>query len=227
MNYILINKKTNEEIICDKITIDSFDYFLSQEEMEIENDEWCFEIHENYESDTIKFLDKNDPKMAWWLRKLNMSYRKKSPTDFEFHKVFDNTCKKIIATNNPNIDSPQIIEDYEIAFTKNLIETKTIYYNHKLFDTHKKGFIEGFSLNKDNIDINEMIEFIEWCNYPIYRDERELGFRLRVVPQFPDYNSYIVIDETGNSILPKGMFFTTKELIQVWKEQKNKTVYYE
>jgi len=60
------------------------------------------------------------------------------------------------------------------------------------------------------------IEFITWCNTPIYRAGGELGFRLRVQPQFPEYNSYIVIDSTGYSVLPKGKFLSAKELYEYW-----------
>ena len=71
-----------------------------------------------------------------------------------------------------------------------------------------------------------MIEFYEWCNFPIYREHGNLGFNKRVMPQFPDYNVYTIIDETGKSILPQGKFLTTKELFQFWKEQQPKIVYY-
>lgn len=56
------------------------------------------------------------------------------------------------------------------------------------------------------------VKFLEWCNQPVYRADGELEFRLRVQPQFPDYKEYIIIDQTGYSILPKGKFLTTHKL---------------
>ena len=60
------------------------------------------------------------------------------------------------------------------------------------------------------------VDFLKWCNTPVYRASGELGFRLRVQPQFPEYDSYIVIDETGYSVFPKGKFLTTEELYEYW-----------
>lgn len=60
------------------------------------------------------------------------------------------------------------------------------------------------------------VDFLKWCNTPVYRASGELGFRLRVQPQFPEYDSYIVIDATGSSVFPKGKFLTTEELYEYW-----------
>ena len=60
------------------------------------------------------------------------------------------------------------------------------------------------------------VDFLKWCNTPIYRAAGELGFRLRVQAQFPEYDSYLVIDETGYSIFPKGKFLSAKELYEYW-----------
>jgi hypothetical protein len=60
------------------------------------------------------------------------------------------------------------------------------------------------------------VEFLKWCNSPVYRASGELGFRLRVQPQFPEYDSYIVIDETGYSVFPKGEFLSAEELYEYW-----------
>jgi len=56
-------------------------------EGEVLYDEWCFEIHEDYERDDVpKFIDKRNPKMAWWLRRLNMDYLKEKSKEFRFCK---------------------------------------------------------------------------------------------------------------------------------------------
>lgn len=71
--------------------------------------------------------------------------------------------------------------------------------------------------NKKDQDI---IDFYEWCNYPIYRPKGNMGFQKRVIPQFPEYNTYQVIDETGYSVLPEGKYLTTQELLEYYKQHK-------
>ena len=56
------------------------------------------------------------------------------------------------------------------------------------------------------------VKFLSWCNEPIYRYHSELNFRPRAIAQFPDNKEYIIIDETGYSIFPKGKFLTEEEL---------------
>lgn len=60
------------------------------------------------------------------------------------------------------------------------------------------------------------VDFIKWCNTPIHRSAGELGFKLRVQPQFPEYNSYLVIDATGCSVFPTGKFLSAEELYEYW-----------
>lgn len=75
---------------------------------------------------------------------------------------------------------------------------------------------------EDNNSIN-VIDFLKWCNTPVYRGNG-LGFRLRVQPQFPEYNSYIIIDETGHSVLPRGKFLLAEELYVYYKNNINKYI---
>jgi hypothetical protein len=76
--------------------------------------------------------------------------------------------------------------------------------------------------SKESAKLTEQIaiEFIEWCNFPMYRPDGEHGFRSRVQSQFPEYNSYRIIDESGYSTLPKGKFLTTKELYEEFLKTK-------
>lgn len=74
---------------------------------------------------------------------------------------------------------------------------------------------------KQNKLRSESVRFLEWCNTPVARISGEIGYRLRVSPQAPEYNTYIVIDTTGYSVLPKGKFLTTDELYEYWDENFN------
>lgn len=74
---------------------------------------------------------------------------------------------------------------------------------------------------KTNNNTSEAVRFLEWCNTPVATFYGEVGSRLRVSPQAPEYNSYIVIDATGYSILPTGTFLTAEELYEYWDENFN------
>ena len=71
----------------------------------------------------------------------------------------------------------------------------------------------------------EAIEFLKWCDTPMYRAANELSFRLRCIPQFPDYDVYMVIDENGRNVLEytEKPFLTAEELYNYWKTQKNES----
>ena len=86
MKYNLINN-TKEEHLCDKVTVDGFDYYVSDEKP-IKSTKPCYYY--------------NSIKNTW-------------DTDIVFYQgvmpmYHYEGFKKIIATNNPNIDIPKIGE---------------------------------------------------------------------------------------------------------------------
>lgn len=87
------------------------------------------------------------------------------------------------------------------------------------FPEYSEHFSEDMCREKaTQITKDYMKRFAEWCNYPIYRSPGELEFRPRVIPQYPDNSLFIIIDETGYSILPKGKFLNIDELIEIFLE---------
>lgn len=68
--------------------------------------------------------------------------------------------------------------------------------------------------NKKNI--NNIASFLSWCNTPMYRTTGELGFELRVQAQYPEYNTYLIINEHGESILPKGIYLSASQLYEFY-----------
>ncbi len=68
---------------------------------------------------------------------------------------------------------------------------------------------------------NQAVEFLKWCNTPVYRAIGKLSFMLRIQPQFPEYNTYLVIDETGNSVFPNGKFLSAEELYEYYFQYRN------
>lgn len=87
-------------------------------------------------------------------------------------------------------------------------------YNERLLQI-EADYKKSLEVNNTNTMLSA-VDFLKWCNTPVYRAPIEHGFRLRVQPQFPEYDSYIVIDETGYSVFPKGKFLTTEELYEYW-----------
>ncbi|TXG76178.1 hypothetical protein E6Q11_05095 [Candidatus Dojkabacteria bacterium] len=65
------------------------------------------------------------------------------------------------------------------------------------------------------------VEFLKWCNTPVHRSYGDLGFKLRVNPQFPDYDTYLILDESGRSVLPRGEYISTEEVYAYWLETRN------
>lgn len=65
-----------------------------------------------------------------------------------------------------------------------------------------------------------VIDFLKWCNTPIYRAPGELSFRTRVILQQPHCDCYLIIDETGQSILGEGAYLSPEELYDFYLKNK-------
>ena len=103
--------------------------------------------------------------------------------------------KKVIATNNPNMDIPKVVDevDYECMKDQNGgINGMWVRGYNKCQETHL--FSE-----------EDMVEFVEFVNDNAVRNTE---------------GTWMLFDN------PKNML-TTKQLLQLWKEQKTKTVWYE
>ncbi len=101
MKYILINKATKEEHICDKVTVGAFDYYIRNEEIKIGDSGWLLE-----------------------------NGRIKSVCEFDCSKGLNgirSTDKKIIAANDPFTEIPQIIDDVEKLAEKVYTKKNTSY----------------------------------------------------------------------------------------------------
>lgn len=67
---------------------------------------------------------------------------------------------------------------------------------------------------------DDTIEFIKWCYSPVYKQRGNSGSCLRVSAQYPEYDTFIIIDKTGRSILPDGVYLTAEELYEYWLNNK-------
>ena len=171
--YKLINKTTGEEHICEKVEIDEWDYYVSDEEIK----------------------DVRPHKGKWQVEKgyiLNQ---------FPTYLTDLSECKLVIATNYPYHDIlniPKMVDEVDV-----LRETMVNLCLEKIKDLTKRffwkaGFKCGYNKSQETHPFSEedMIEFADWKDKNI----QELNY---------------------------SMLHNTKELLQLWKEQKTKTLYYE
>lgn len=105
MKYKLINRASGEQHLCDKVTIDGFDYYVSDQK-----------IHFGYVWNTI-------------LEQIETMFKE---------KTFHDDLKGVIATTNPNIDIPKVVDEVEILAYENCQ-----YWEH--FGTAQGGFIKGYN----------------------------------------------------------------------------------
>jgi len=177
--YKLINTETKEETLCDKVVIDGFDYYVSDEKSLSNNGDWYLG-YPNY--DTL---------FKWEMTGIH-----------EGKQVWIN---KVIATNNPNINIPKVVDEVERLAYEHCDKvipkdvTRSLHYSFKC----------GYNKSQETHPFSEedMIEFYRWLNKNSWQDYNDIKQGLFV-------NSY-------------GVQKQDKELLQLWKEQKPKTVYYE
>lgn len=143
--YRLINNKTKEETICSLVTIDSFDYYVSDDKI-IENISVIYnnKIYSTVYSNTV-------PQGEILLS--------------GFGYVMKSSCKKVIATNNPNIDIPKVIDETEESF--NIVDDIKVRYSGEeadLWCSYKIGFGDGYNKAKETYQYTEE-DIIEFAQY--------------------------------------------------------------
>ena len=179
MKYKLINKQTNEEHLCDKVTIDGFDYYVSDEEEQVVLDKNYYE-HDNH-IPIYSFTKDTLPK--------------------EYY------LPEVIATNNPSIDIPKVVDELMYKWNLGLKVAEKSKTKNKT--AMRNGFVKGYDKSQETHPFSEqdMIEFYKWLNKNGWQDYNDVKPGLFI-------NSY-------------GVQKQDKELLQLWKEQQPKIVYYE
>ena len=175
--YKLINTKTGEQHICDKVIIDGFDYYVS--------DTKIFELKPD---DKYATIVENRRRIVFYTKHIQSK---------------DNV---VIATNNLNIDIPQILEEPN----ETLIHQIAADLGYRMLpDDLEEGIKAGYKESQEthpNSD-EDMIEFAEWCQNQYFYSTVEKKWST----EFKIYD---------------GVLYTTKELLKIWKEQQPKIVYY-
>lgn len=164
MKIKLINKQTNEEHICSKVVIDGFDYYVSDDEIKL-NDP----ITDNY-------------RVWFWRDDCSLLGR-----------------KKVIATNNPNLDIFQVVDNYK---------------NGKWWAADLNGYDKNCELPTNDVEVNS---FIEGYN----KSQESHPFSEEDMIEF----SWWLVKNLGMFSCDRTAHFN-KELLQIWKEQRIKIIYY-
>jgi hypothetical protein len=173
--YKLINKQTGKEHLCERVVLDGWDYYVSDEKGQVGDI-----VVEKYVDGTIG-LEQIDT-----LNDIDLLLQ-----------------KKVIATNNPNIDIPKVVDEVEMWID----ETTSILKDEHTIKTSKMCLKAGYNKSQQthpNSD-EDMIEFGNWLSKE-YNISNGIGW----------WHSHESIED-----------ISTKELLQLWKEQKPKTLYYE
>lgn len=174
MEYLLINQQTKEEHLCDKVTIDGFDYYVNGEVPPSIGDKSVLEV-EGF-----------DPIVLTHFEECELSYE----------------GKKVIATNNPSLDIPQVVDEVERTaheYAKN--EYPSSMYSVEIGMPHRgtafRGFTDGYNKSQETHPFSQ-------------EDVREIFKIAQMQKNYGDYKPY-----------------TFEEAIQLWKSQQPKKVYYE
>lgn len=113
MKYKLINTQIKEEHLCDKVTIDGFDYYYIDERPKML--EWFFDGLDLISS--IPIYQRNNKQKSY------------------------EGCYKIICTNNPNSDIPKVVGEVEVLAERWFAsENKNIYNNYNEKPAFIKGY---------------------------------------------------------------------------------------
>lgn len=179
MKYLLKKDEQDEGVLCDKVTIDEFDYYVSDEQAKE-----GFYGYIDFQGGDVKKVGKH----------------------------FADDWKKVIATNDTNIDLPKVVDEVEKFIKKTFYKEDGINFKRSTIgaDDLINGFKIGYNKSQEthpNSD-EDMIEFGEWCKINYSYNQKSKYW-------------YKYADKTDD-IRP----YTTKELLQLWKEQQPKIIYY-
>ena len=174
MKYLLINQQTGKETICEKVSIDEFDYYV------------CAELPSIGDK---SILDEEN------FGPLIITHHIKCEIGYE--------GKKIIATNNHYLDIPQVVDEdkvIKLAF-KHIACTKDSQFDRGVFH----GFVAGYHKSQETHPFSEedMVEFAVWLN-----------------------DTDGIVKQTKHIDFSKSDKEVAKELLQLWKSQQPKKVYY-
>ena len=169
MKYKLINRKTGEEHICFKETVNGFDFYIGDVVKDINE---------------LNVWDTTDSKFHPFLKSIGS-------TRFAID-LFEKGCfLKVIATNDPSKEIPQVVDEIytHVSFLKDC----------KVDELDISIWVKGYNCSQQShpYSDDDMIEFASFC--------------------------FDAVDDSSGKYVNK----TNQELLEIWKEERIKTIYYE
>ena len=198
MKVKVINKNTNQQFDCEEIIIDGFKYYINSSNKDFKTNE--LSVYKKWKLGIVTNVNEDI-------------------LEFEGEFIDESNLYKIICCNNPNIDIPKVVDEVE-RLAEKLRQTKyvdgsiTTWTKNDWQSCWKEGFTEGYKKCQETHHFSEedMIDFYEWCDTS---EEAAIFWRKnRVDP-----------DMSGNYW--KKIRENREKLLQIWKEQRTKIIYYE
>lgn len=179
MKYKLINQQTKEEYLCQKVVIEGFDYYVSDDKI-IQND---YYIDFRTDNDRVEHFKEKD--------------------DWVLVGICDS--KKVLATNNPNINIPKVVDEVERLAKDYAIKEVGNWYNE-------------IGLSGDKWGDETHLDFKNGYNH----SQSTHPFSEEDVIEFNDWQTSLLTSKDSQLLIDK----TTKELLQLWKDQRVQTIYF-
>ena len=207
MKAELRNKNKEGFFICDEIELRGFKYYINFDEI---TDYYLYK--QGFLDGTVKTREEFDS-AEWELDRLTHSdkaYIDRSVSGVNAQNGFRGVYK-LIATTNPNIDAPKVIDEVEELANKEYpypIEHNEFTHNEVLRAMKKLCFRKGYNKHAEthpNSDF-DMCEFAEW---------NELS----------GWHFNGTTKNWWSDIYP-ALFPTTKELLQLWKSKQLQVIYF-
>ena len=183
MNYKLINKLTGEEHICQKMVVDGWDYYVSDEIIE-----------EGWKGTAYK-------------KDVKGQIFKHFYTTNDWYK----DAKKVIATNNPNIDIPKVVDKVE-------------QLAHKYFAEERFNWEQG---NPNGLKSPQsLVEHYNKTFTPLFKAGYNKSQKTHPFSE-EDMIEFAKFSIKNNFCKEENRYYQYWELLQLWREQKPKIVYYD
>lgn len=187
VKYKLININTKEEHLCDKVTIDGFDYYVSDKKEQVVLGKNYYE-HDNH-IPIYSFTKDTLPK-GYYL-------------------------PEVIATTNSDIDIPKIVNEVEELALKTTLQPKVLFDKLKKCSQNDALLIDEFG-DYNIVKYRETTGFISGYNksqetHPFSEDDMK------------NFGKFCI---ENNVCKEENRYYQYWELLQLWKEQQLKTVYY-
>lgn len=195
MKYKVKNTVTGEEILCEKVVVGEFDYYVTGDDFHLKN------------------LQNNDFAFHWKTKEILTVLEYTGITAdwlcLDGTKRDSYKLKKVVATTNKSLDLPVVIDEVEENYYKELEQRREVAKNFKgqvagrhpdFFgntEIHNmvRGYLDGYKRAKETYSYtkDDMVEFVEYLNI-----------------QYRDLEHTKALKEIGS----------ISELIDLWQEQR-------